>query len=374
MNRKERRAAKSRGQGGGASSGSSDALFAQALRHHQLGQWFEAEAVCRTIVEHDPRHLGSLHLLGALAQSRGAHDEAASRFRSVIAVKPDVAAVHYSLGRSLAETGRLEEAVRRSSAPARSTPPPCRGSRRAPTTPGPISILAISHGAGPLCRGAALYERALALRPELGEAHNNLGALLLSQGKLAEASARFVRALDLCAGVDRPVRQPGGDALSAQSCAGGAVERAAAAWPRLLPERVAGPGGNGRGRGRRAVASGARTDHRPRHRARTFRHLAAPRPFRSRRARGWRGRGELRLACAVARQCFINEYVFAAAPDELAKAQSLNKAIAPGRTFRRRRWPRSRAMRRCMRVADPRGLFRRNWPVPRRRAGDAADP
>jgi Flp pilus assembly protein TadD len=41
------------------------------------------------------------------------------------------------------------------------------------------------------------YRRAIALAPRNALAHNNLGAALASQGRLAEAEAEFRRALEL---------------------------------------------------------------------------------------------------------------------------------------------------------------------------------
>ena len=69
MNRKERRAASKHNQAGGGAPGSAQIgpLFAEAVRHHQLGQGFEAEALCRQVLARDAGHAGSLHLLGVIA-------------------------------------------------------------------------------------------------------------------------------------------------------------------------------------------------------------------------------------------------------------------------------------------------------------------
>ena len=50
---------------------------------------------------------------------------------------------------------------------------------------------------GKLDEAAARYEHALALRPDYAEAHNNLGIILWQQGKLDEAAARYEQALAL---------------------------------------------------------------------------------------------------------------------------------------------------------------------------------
>src|SRR5262249_13702191 len=161
--------------------------------YHQLGQWIEAEAVCRAILESEPKHVGSLHLLGVLAQSRGAHDEAAARFRGVLALKPDIAAVHCGLGRSLAEGGRIEDAaVSFARAGALDAVSPQAAGPQPDYARTYVNLGNLAMERGQLAQAAGLYQRALSLKPDLAEAHNNLGATLLAQSKPDEASARFV--------------------------------------------------------------------------------------------------------------------------------------------------------------------------------------
>ena len=50
---------------------------------------------------------------------------------------------------------------------------------------------------GKLDEAAAQYEQAVALKPDLFQAHNNLGNILAEQGKLDQAVARFEQALAL---------------------------------------------------------------------------------------------------------------------------------------------------------------------------------
>jgi tetratricopeptide (TPR) repeat protein len=129
-------------------------MCATAIQLHQRGQLTEAERIYRQILELDPRHADSLHLLGVLAHQVGRNDVAVELIRKAIAVDKRPAAFHSNLGTALQALGRLEEA-------------------------------------------AACYERALAINPELAEAEMNLGAVLESQGKRELAEARFRRALQL---------------------------------------------------------------------------------------------------------------------------------------------------------------------------------
>ena len=50
---------------------------------------------------------------------------------------------------------------------------------------------------GKLDEAVACYRRALELKPDYAEAHNNLGNALKDQGKLDEAVACYRRALEL---------------------------------------------------------------------------------------------------------------------------------------------------------------------------------
>ena len=50
---------------------------------------------------------------------------------------------------------------------------------------------------GRLDEAIAAYNRAIALRPDLAEAHNNLGIALKDEGRLDEALACFRRAVEL---------------------------------------------------------------------------------------------------------------------------------------------------------------------------------
>jgi tetratricopeptide (TPR) repeat protein len=129
-------------------------ICANALQHHQRGELAEAERLYRQVLELDPRHADSLHLLGVLAHQVGRNDVSVELILKAIAADKRPAAFHSNLGTAYQAMGKLEEA-------------------------------------------AACYERALAINPELAEAQMNLGAVLEAQGKHALAEARFRRALAL---------------------------------------------------------------------------------------------------------------------------------------------------------------------------------
>jgi tetratricopeptide (TPR) repeat protein len=60
-----------------------------------------------------------------------------------------------------------------------------------------VALAPREHRAGRLAEAAAAYRQILALRPDIAEAHNNLGIVLSQQGNYGEAQARFEQALAL---------------------------------------------------------------------------------------------------------------------------------------------------------------------------------
>jgi len=369
MNRKDRRAAIKQGRGGEASSRASwsAATFAQAVRYHQLGEWLAAEACCRAVLARDPKHVGSLQLLGVIAQQAGRFDEAATLFRNVIRLKPEMAPAHHGLGTALVATGKLEEAI---SAFERAL----AIQQRNPAAPGPDeaeSLLNLGYlyaRLGKPEKAVALHERAVALKPDFAEAHNNFGALLLAQGKLKEASAEFARALALTPELFEKFADVSATLLKLNPTLGDAVQRATAAWPRLLP-----PDDVLRPHELNAIAADPML--RCVLESTTVRDIALERFLTSARAAVLKlaenaaGEAEgaaLGFCSALAQQCFINEYVFADTPEELAKAERLKQALIAALEGKTAVAPLRLAAVACYfplgSLPDPQSVLDRTWP------------
>ena len=259
MNRKDRRAA---GKRGGSSSGSATtnggSLFALAVRHHQSGQFAEAEQLYRQVLAADQGHFASLHHLGIIAlqkgqpqaaieplgraiavdarnpechyniayafQLLGSLNEAVGHYQQAVRLKPDYAEAHTNLGNVLMQAGRNAEAVAAYE----------RVIGLKPTAEAHCNIANVLARIGRPDEAVAQFRRALALKPDLVAAHNNLanvlaaqerhdealvhvqralafapnmveahvnlGNILLAQGKLDDAAAQFQRALGIDAG------------------------------------------------------------------------------------------------------------------------------------------------------------------------------
>lgn len=199
-----------------------------------------------------------------------------------------------------------------------------------------------------LAEAARLYKRLLVLRPDHAEAHNNLGRVLHAQGKLTEASAHFAQALAL---MPQLYEQSGGiyaTLIALLPPIGEAMRHANAAWPkRLTLDQLFGSAGSS------AIAADPMLlcllQSIP------AREIALERVLTSLRlsllnatidADKLVSAVDLAFCCALAKQCFINEYIFATTADEDAQVDRLQAAIAPrlprARRLRQSRWQRSR--------------------------------
>ena len=128
--------------------------------HNNLGlAWFSLGDVRQALPQYeaarrlDPQNTGVLDNLGNALLQSGRAEEALRCFRQALAAGPGPAILHYDFARALAPT---DEAA-----------------------------------------AEAQYRQALALDPNLVEAHNNLGSLLARQGRLQEATGHFEAALRL---------------------------------------------------------------------------------------------------------------------------------------------------------------------------------
>lgn len=128
--------------------------FERAMRLHQKGRLDEAERRYARILESDPDHADTLHLLGVLKSQRGQREEAEALVRKAIAIDPAHPVYHLNLGGILVEAEHFEDAL-----PALNT--------------------------------------ALEIDNSIAKAHYLRGQTLLKLGKLDEAQEQLRRALTL---------------------------------------------------------------------------------------------------------------------------------------------------------------------------------
>ena len=187
-------------------------MLTAALQHHQVGRLQEAEALYRQILQIKPDHADALHLLGVIAHQVGRHEVAVEYIGRAIGLNSGVAEYHNNIGEAWRALGKLEEAanhyrralsINPSYAEAHSNlgivlrwqgkPEEGRSHFSSAITLNPS--LAQAHynlgialqAEGRLAEADASYRRALALKPDFVDAQINLVMVMHGQGRRADA-------------------------------------------------------------------------------------------------------------------------------------------------------------------------------------------
>jgi SAM-dependent methyltransferase len=224
---------------------------------------------------------------------------------------------------------------------------------------------------GRLDEAVRLFRRALALKPDFGQALNGLGCALLAQGKFDKAAATFRQLVLVMPEVFDDYADFIAVLTQVDPALKDAMARAAADWPqRLSADDLLGADGI-------AALTGDPLLHTalvsvPVRDIDLERVLTAARAALLGQASDSNGTRPderlLDLACALARQCFINEYVFEVTPQELEQVERLQAALAArlaGKEPLPPLWPVALACYRPLHAfAHADALIARRWPAP----------
>jgi protein O-GlcNAc transferase len=131
-----------------------DVAFVNASGFYHCGRLAEAEGLCRSILEVQPRHVDSIHLLGLIFLQQGKMLDAERRISRATEISPHVATFHFNRGKAFQGLERFEEAI-------------------------------------------ASYDRTIALKPDLAEAFNNRANVFTSLKRYDEALVSYDRAIAL---------------------------------------------------------------------------------------------------------------------------------------------------------------------------------
>src|SRR5580698_10538035 len=85
--------------------------FQQGFAFHRQGRLDEAEALYRSVLEHQPAHFGALHFTGLIHYQRGAMQAAVDWIGRALVVNPASPEAHSNLGLALLDLKRSEEAL-----------------------------------------------------------------------------------------------------------------------------------------------------------------------------------------------------------------------------------------------------------------------
>ena len=324
--------------------GHADAQYNVAGVYQKLGRADDAIAAYRAAIAAAPAQADAYNNLGTVLQAQGRLSDATIQYRDAIARQPRVPVYHYNLGNALLAQGRFDDAIDAYRAALQLAPG--HAATRANLGVALFARGNALHAEGRLEEAAMSFAASVAERPDYAAAHNNLGGVFLEVGHAEPAldcyrralaldddpaiGANFARALrkanvarddaalrDLAARALRvPWARPGelagaaGALLGAHPVLGPLIERGeAGAWDVLAREPLF------LALLERAPVVGAAMERFVTALRRTLlARVLASTPFTD---------DELVLACAIARQCFVNEYVFAVAPDEMAQAETL---------------------------------------------------
>ena len=125
-----------------------------AIAHYEAGRLAEARTLCGKILNIHPAHAPTRHLLGVICLQTDRIDEAVSQLSQAADLAPGNPQIIVACGGAFQAAGRLKTAEQH-------------------------------------------YRQALAINPELPDAHNNLGTVLLDLNRPKEAMAPLENALDL---------------------------------------------------------------------------------------------------------------------------------------------------------------------------------
>ena len=365
-----------------------DDALTTALRHHQAGELAEADRLYAQVLAAEPNNAYALQLRGALAHSAGRNEDAVELIGRAIALDGNVPDFHYNIGLALWALERRAEAIRHwaraialnpNFAPARlNLGNALREERRfddsiaqlraalqlQPQSPLVHNSLGLSLAkAGRDAEAMPHYARAIVLQPALVEAYLNLAMSHANRGETGDAIGVVMRSIEvretpanrellarlmsgflldrdneplrrmltraLTEGWGMPVQfSPTAIALIRHGAARPLIERAAAVWPARLPAVELGQQELATLRDPLLQALMQSTVV---HDPALEKFLAACR-FALLEIAEAAPRGEIEdklldSACALARQCFINEYIYAADRSEEARARQLRERL-----------------------------------------------
>jgi Flp pilus assembly protein TadD/SAM-dependent methyltransferase len=375
-------------------------LFASAVQRMQAGELAEAERLCRTILSTEPNDAASIHLLGFIAYKAGRFDTAIELIEQAIALDGNNPDCHFNIGLALLAAGRLRDAVTHFN----------RATELKPDYSAAVSNLvnlayttanrALEQGK--LADAIAGYRQVAAIKPDFAEAHSNLGVALMAQGNPVDAAAAYRRAIEINPNLVVIYRNLGrallvqGDVMGAVAQVRHALEiaqpddvkRSFVECLRSVPPQAAGaPELEGiepllaralaEGWGRPEDLAGFAADLIKRRLApedALLRVLLETAPVRDIELERWLTQERRRLletddddsrlgfACALARQCFINEYVFAQDQEELRGVAQLRDAVAAGAPFSAIRLAVLAAYMPLHALPNPEKLLDNKWP------------
>src|SRR5262245_11351987 len=172
---------------GGRPMDSPDSTLQTAFQMCQQGQFEQARPLLLQVLEHDPKELNALQLLGTVAYQGRDLEGAAAWYRRALAVE-DEPTLHYNLALVLEDQHRLNEAEAEYRAALK---------RHPSFAPAWNNLGSVLRRKGLLQQAEQCYRRVLGFKPGVAGHHANLARVLQDQGRRDEALASYRRVLEI---------------------------------------------------------------------------------------------------------------------------------------------------------------------------------
>jgi len=163
-------------------------LFEQAIQHHQAGQLEQAKIKYQEILDMNPRHADSSHLLGLVEYQNGNYVQAISHIQQAVLVDPEQSVFLNNLGNILKEMGQLDRSVQAYQRALEINPDDAEIHNNLGVTLKEI---------GQLDQSLQAYRKALEINPQYVEVYNNLGNVLREMDQLDESIHAYQQALEI---------------------------------------------------------------------------------------------------------------------------------------------------------------------------------
>jgi protein O-GlcNAc transferase len=162
--------------------------FREGMALHRQGDLAAAERIYREVLDQQPQHFDSLHMLGVIALQTRRTERGIELIRKAIGLNEKVAAAHNNLGKALLDIGRPGEALASFDQATALDP----GFAEAHVNRG-NTLVKLRR----LEEALVSYQKAVALRPDHAEVYRNCGNVFSKLRRYDEAFAAYDRALAL---------------------------------------------------------------------------------------------------------------------------------------------------------------------------------
>ena len=172
-------------------AGAATDLYKQGEQAAAQGNLDEAERLLNGALKQDESHAYAQNLLGFVLGQRGDLMSALVHLEKAVALRPDVADMHYNLGVALWYSGTKDRAISE-----------LRESVKLDPSSGPsASFLGVAlREAGQLDEARRFVQRAIALQPSFAAAYVDLGLVYLDKGEIDRALGQFETGLNFPSG------------------------------------------------------------------------------------------------------------------------------------------------------------------------------